>query len=140
MFDMPKSKILKSDLRRAIRAEGGNIKRVAEMFDVTRQTIYNKVDRYDLRGEVETYRAMVFRMAEDNLFGAVEEGDTDISKFVVTHFPGGQRWSSKQEIRLGAIQLDDEVLALAEKMGIEVETIAEQFERLIREEAARVDG
>lgn len=129
-------KRLKSDLKRAIQEEGGNISRVAGRFGVTRQTIYSDISRWDLWAEVQTYRRMMFAMAEDNLLGALEAGDTDISKFVVTHMPGGERWSSRQEIDLGAVRLSDDVLALLDTLGIEAETVAAEFERIVREQAA----
>lgn len=124
------SKILKGELRRAIREEGGNISRVATRFDVSRQTVYNRVEALNLWPEVEVYRRMMFRMAEDNLLGAVEEGDIETSKFVVTRYPGVDRWGTKTEV-VGAVKLSPETLRQLEAMGADPEELREQLEQIV---------
>ena len=131
-------KVGKTDLRRALDAHGGVIQQVADAYKVTRQTVYNWIDRYDLRGYVTAARKGMFEVAADNVYEAVMRGDLDSSKFVLTHMPGGsQRWSSKTEItgKDGEpLVLSADVLAALRAMGIEPSEAVQEFERMIREQ------
>lgn len=127
------SKILKGALRTAIKDTGGNVSEMADRFGVSRQTIYNRLDHYELRGELHEWRRLMFEMAEGNVFDAVAAGDTDLSKFVLTHFPGGNRWSSRHEVEVGAVKLSPQVLKLLDEMGIGADDVAVEFEALIQQ-------
>jgi hypothetical protein len=138
-----RSKIGKLELKRAIREEAGNITRIAERFrrddgspdgkPYSRQAIYDRIRECDLWGEVERWRKNLFTMAEGNIFEAVSEGDLDLSKFVLTHFPGGERWSSRQDVNVTGLRLSEEGMRLLEELGIDVDVASEEFEALLRQ-------
>lgn len=127
------SKVLKGDLRRAIRETGGNVSQIAERFEMSRQAIYYQLDRYQLRDELNQYRRLMFDMAEGNVFDAVAGGDLDLSRFVLTHMPGGNRWSSRHDVTVGAVTLSPEALKMLEALGVDPETVGDEFERLIQQ-------
>ncbi len=128
-----RSKILKSDLKRAIQQTGGNISRVAEAFQVTRQTIYNRIDHYELHDELNQWRRTIHDMAYGNVFDAVSEGDVDLSRFVLTHYPGGPRWSSRSDVTVQG--WGDEHMALMQQLGIEPSQASDDFLEMLREAA-----
>lgn len=129
------SKIKKSDLKRVVRETRGNVSMMAseDYLNCSRQTIYNLLNHYDLWGLVQERRKSIFAIAESNIFDAVESGDFDASKFVVTHFPGGARWSSKTDVVFSGVQLSDEAMRLMEELGLEPDGVAADFEHMIRE-------
>lgn len=128
------SKIGKKRLRQAMQENGGIVARIAEQFGVTRQTIYNWIDEYDLRAELAEARDHIFEVAEGNIFGAVHAGDLDMSKFLLTHMPHQRRWSSRHELtgRDGAALLSAETRKLLEELGIDMTDVAREFEELVR--------
>jgi hypothetical protein len=134
-----RSKIRKSDLRRAIQADGGNVSRMAVRFNVTRQTIYNRLDETGLRGEVSKARANIYDMAVDNVVAWLDAGDPVMTRWALERYPGGgpdqPRWSSKTDVVVGSVPISDETLRLLEQMGVGVEDVAAQFEQLVREAA-----
>ena len=48
--------VTKTELRQALQHYGGVIAKVAEAYQVTRQTVYNWIDKYHLREMVESSR------------------------------------------------------------------------------------
>lgn len=117
---------------------GGNVSAVAEHFNVARQTVYNWIERYNLRDVVEDTRDKMFDTAERNISLAVEAGSLDASKFVLTHMPvqKERRWSSRQELtgEGGApLNLSPDVIALLEARGMSLEEIKAEIEAEIRD-------
>lgn len=134
-----RAKVSKLELRRALAEHGGLVGRVAEAFSVSRQTIYNWIEKYGLRDALSSSRTLMFDLAEDNVFRAVEAGDLDISKFVLTHMPSTRRWSSRAEVT-GAdgapLALPADVVEMLAALGVSPSDVAKQFEAMIREQAA----
>jgi len=126
-------RVTKGRVRSAIQDNGGVVAAIARQFDVTRQTVYNWLDKYDLHSEIEHARADIHDVAEANIFNAVMKGDLDMSKFVLTHMPSRQKkkWSSRHEVETG-VKLSPEALKLLDEMGIEADTVASEFEALIQ--------
>jgi hypothetical protein len=134
-------KVSRRTLRLALEEHGGVIANVAVAFSVSRQTVYNWVERYQLQDIVATSRNMMFDLATDNVYQAVQDGNLDMSKFVLTHMPppvGHQRWSNRTEIT-GAdgvpLGLSPDVLKLMERMGVEPSDVVKEFEDMIRQQA-----
>lgn len=135
------ARVTKTDLRRALQHHGGVIAKVAEAYAVTRQTVYNWIDRYELRDLVESSRTMMFDLAADNVYQAVEKGDFEASKFVLTHMPTAGRWSNRTEVtgKDGApLGMSADVLELMRQMGLEPSDVVRQFEEMVRNQAAAV--
>lgn len=138
------SKILKSALRQAIKATGGNVSMMAgdDYFNCSRQTIYNRIRECDLQGELKHWREMIHTMAEGNVFDAVAEGDLEQSQFVLKFYPGGPRWNSRHEVDVKSVNVSAETLRRLEELGVSIEDVGAAFERMIQEEHARtlIDG
>ncbi len=134
-------KVGKTDLRHALDAYGGIIAQVATHFSVERQTVYNWLDDYDLRDYVNVARRGMFEVAADNVYEAVMRGDLDISKFVLTHMPGGTaRWSSKTEItgKDGEpLMISPDVRDALREMGIELSEAVREFEEMVRQQRVK---
>lgn len=128
-----RSKISKTDLRRAIEADGGIISKMAARFGVTRQTIYNRLDETGLRPLVAQARESIFDMAVDNAIAWLDAGDPVMTRFVLTHYPGGERWSSKQELNVTAVNLSPDTVKLLRDLGVEADEVSAQFEMMIQQ-------
>lgn len=130
--------VTKTELRQALQHHGGVIAKVAEAYQVTRQTVYNWIDKYHLREMVESSRVLMFDMAADNVFIQVEKGDFEASKFVLTHMPTPRRWSNRQELTgangmpLGGLPQD--VLEYMQKMNVSPDAFMAQFVEMMRAE------
>jgi len=130
--------VTKTELRQALQHYGGVIAKVAEAYQVTRQTVYNWIDKYHLREMVESSRVLMFDMAADNVFIQVENGDFEASKFVLTHMPTPKRWSNRQELTgangmpLGGLPQD--VLDYMAKMNVSPDAFMAQFVEMMRAE------
>lgn len=135
--------VTKTELRMALQAHGGIIAHVAKAYEVTRQTVYNWIDKYHLRELVESSRTMMFDLAADNVYQAVEKGDFEASKFVLTHMPTPRRWSNRQELT-GAngapLGLPADVIELMRKLNIQPEELVEHLSELVRAEAQSQAG
>ena len=93
------TRVGKRRLREAIESSGGIISTVAEMFGVTRQTIYNWLEKYpELKDDLDYSRENMIDIAEKNIFNAVVEGDLDQSRFVLTHIGRHRGWSRQMEL------------------------------------------
>lgn len=133
------ARVASRSVRVALEAHGGNISAVARSFNRSRQTVYNWIEEYDLWDDVKFDRDQMFEMAENNLFKAVQAGNIDVSKFVLTHMPTPKRWSNRTEIT-GAdgeamFALSPDVMALLKAMGVEPSDAHREFEAIIREQA-----
>lgn len=130
--------VTKTELRLALQHHGGVIAKVAEGYQVTRQTVYNWIDKYHLRELVESSRVMMFDLAADNVYQAVEKGDFEASKFVLTHMPTPKRWSNRQELTgangmpLGGLPQD--VMEYMQKMNVSPDAFMAQFVEMMRAE------
>lgn len=126
-------------IRRALIDLGGNVSAVAEHFLVTRQTVYNWIERYGLRDVVAFERSRMFELAERNIYFEVERGSFEASRFVLTHMPNaGERWSSRSEVtgKDGEPLFAPDVMAALAKMGYTEAEIKARFEASIRQMAA----
>ena len=123
------AKVSKVSLKKAIDAHGGVIAEIAEYYDVSRQTIYNWLDKYKLRALVASARQDIKTIARDNLYGALLGGDVDVSKWVLLNM------GDDGEVRFSA----DALRALA-VLGLDVRDAVQQFETLIHAEAMKADA
>ena len=126
------TKVTKDAFRRAIQQQGGSVSGIARQFGVERQTVYNYLKRWELRAELQAAREMLFEVSQQTIYDAVLDGDTDAARFVLTHHPRHERWSSKQDISITGVNLSPEVMGMMEELGVDVETAAEAFEAQIR--------
>lgn len=132
------ARVSRKSVREALKAHGGIVAQVAESFDVSRQTVYNWIKEYGLRDEMEFARDTMFDIAERNVYLAVQSGDLDMSKFVLTHMPSNTRWSNRQELTgangmpLGGLPQD--VLEYMGKAGITPDVFMAQFVEMMRAE------
>jgi hypothetical protein len=62
----------------------------------------------------------------------LDAGDPIMTRFVLTHYPGGDRWSSRAELQVTGITVSEETLKLLERMGISADDVASEFEALIQ--------
>lgn len=133
------ARVSRKSVRAALKAHGGIVAQVADSFNVSRQTVYNWIKEYGLRDEMEFARDTMFDIAERNVYIAVQMGDLDMSKFVLTHMPNASRWSNRQELT-GAngapLGLSPEVIQLMQMLGMEPSDVVRQFEEMVRAEAA----
>lgn len=60
---MAKRKITQIDLAKAIVEHGGNVQAVARTLNVTAQTVYNTIDRYNMRADLEAERNLALESA-----------------------------------------------------------------------------
>lgn len=135
------ARVGKRSVRKALQEHGGVVAKVAAAFGVSRQTVYTWIAKYDLRGELTTARNLMFDLAADNIYLAVQAGNLDISKFVLTHMPppaGQERWSNRTELT-GAdgapLGLSPDVLEMLRRMGVEPSEVVREFEQMIRQQA-----
>jgi AraC-like DNA-binding protein len=121
-------KISRKRLREVIEESGGVITEVARAFNVSRQTIYNWIERYDLHADVAHAGDAMVDEASLVLYRAIRDAaDTDAAKFVLRYSPGGRRrgWGSGQYIMTEGYE---RVLELAGELGLEP---AELFNQMI---------
>lgn len=129
-----------SAVKRALMEAGGVVQTVAEAFGVTRQTVYNWINEWQLHDVLDRTREAMFTMAEDNIRAAVEAGNLDMSKFVLTHMPvvSSRRWSNRTELT-GAdgapLGLSEDVIKLLAERNLNPSDVVREFEQMIRETA-----
>jgi transposase-like protein len=134
------NKVTKARAREVLAGYFGDISATARHFNVSRQTVYNWIERWNLADALDDARDNVFEMAEQNAYQRVIAGDWDASKFVLLNMPPGKRrarWSSKTDtsVTVEGIALSPDVIALMQKLGISTSDAAREFETLIREAA-----
>lgn len=103
----------------------GVISEVAKHFDVPRQTIYNWLDYYDMRGEVTAARHQMREVAADVVYARLMAEDAekawDAAQFVLRHLRNDGE----------LLVLSPEVIAGLRRMGIPVSEAVRQFEELV---------
>ena len=142
-----------SALRFRLAAEStfGNVTMMAETLDVSRQTIYNRMKKYDdAKRVVESARNSIVDIASSQLMRHVHDpqdlnfkGDLQAIKFVLETWGKNQGWSKRTEITgadgqaLFGVTLDDDVREYLVTAGIDEAEImsyaAGQFNEMIRE-------
>ena len=123
-------------VRDVIKAHGGNISEMARNMEwgdktgVTRQTIYNWIDHYALRGEVTAARTSMRMVSQDVVFARLMSEDEDkafdAARFVLLHL--------KDDGEL--LGLSPETLRILAEMGISASDAFLQFEAMMKEFAA----
>lgn len=146
-----------ANIKHAIAETGGVITDLARHFRVTRRTIYNWLDHYSLRGEVEKARAKMRDVAEDVLYGVlIADPEADIQEIEKK-----RRLSDKDKFKLELlynqadttlnrqvsvakftlqhtnsqgkfIPVSDEVIRLLPAAGLTLEGAAQIFEEMVR--------
>lgn len=139
------SKVTKKRAQEVLTQYFGDISATARHFNVTRQTVYNWIARWELTAALDDARDHVFEMAEQNIYQLVINGDYDASKFTVLNMPPGKRrarWSSKTDSNLNVqgVTISPDVLALIERLGLSSSDVVREFESLIREAAGVEHG
>lgn len=119
------------NLRRAIYEHGGLIADIARHFDVTRQTIYNWLDHYQMRELIIQARQSMREVAKDVIYQRLMSEDEnaafEAARFVML------RLQSDGEL----LTLSPETLALLGRMGLDVMDVVTQFESMVREAAQK---
>lgn len=128
-------------LREVIEQTGGVISEVARTFDVSRQTVYNWLEKYpELLPLVIEAREYMVQMAERNVYKAVLDKDLEMSKFVLERLGKTKGWAKNVELtgRDGEpLNLSPEVVQMLAAMGVEVSDAVREFEALIRRQHAK---
>jgi transposase-like protein len=119
----------KTSLRAAIKEHGGLVADIARHYRVTRQTVYNWLDHYNMRDELVKSRHSMRDIAKDIVYQRLFDDDKDIqweaSRFVLT------RLQDDGEL----LALSPITLALLSKMGIPLPDVVAEFEAMIQAEA-----
>ncbi|MEM6280574.1 MAG: hypothetical protein AAF787_00155 [Chloroflexota bacterium] len=125
-------------LEQLIRKHGGVVSSIMREMGVKRDTVLSRIRAYGLTGVLDESRQNLRDVAFDNIAAAVYKGELGLSQFVLTHMPGGTRWSSKQEVAVGSIQLDDATMKILEQLGVPVADASAMFNEIIKQEALKV--
>lgn len=134
----------KKTVRKLIEDTGGCISDMAREAKsglvkkgVSRQTIYNWIDHYGLRAELEQARVSMRLVSRDVIYDRLMDEDPDraweAAKFVTLHL------NDAGEL----LAVSPEVMALLKQMGIPMSDVAQAFEQMVRmkaQEEARKDG
>lgn len=119
----------KTSLRAAIKEHGGLVADIARHYNVSRQTIYNWLDHYNMREELVKGRHMMRDVAKDivyqRLFAEDDDKQWDAAQFVLT------RLRDDGEL----LSLSPVTLALLKNMGIPLADFLAEFEAMIQAEA-----
>lgn len=122
----------KVSLKKAIEAHGGMIAEIARYYEVTRVTIYNWLDHYDLRAEVTRARHAMREVAQDITYQMLMSDELPVqweaARFVLLHLKND-----------GSLMLSPETLEIMRRMGWRPEEAVAEFEALIRAEADKVE-
>lgn len=116
----------KRSLRMAIKQTGGVISELAEHYTVTRQTIYNWLDDYEMRPLISAARGELRAVAKDVIYEHLLAGDKDIAMFVMRHVRDNGEM----------IILPPDILRLMYDMGISSSDVVNEFVALMRASAA----
>jgi len=94
----PDKKFTEEQVRKALETAGGSLTGAARLLDCHRGTIWNYTrDFPDLKKDRETAKARVNEMAEDNLVGAIVDGDIETSKWWMVRMNPGE-YSTRIEL------------------------------------------
>lgn len=116
-------------LKVLIEKHGGVIADIARARRVTRQTVYNWLDLYDMRGEIKTARQQIREVAGDviydRMFSQDEDAAFEAAKFVMLHV------ANDGEL----LVLSPEVVKILAERGISLDQAARVLEQLVLAEA-----
>lgn len=116
-------------LRRAIRDSGGLISDVADLFQTSRQTIYNWMAYYGLRGEVVAARQQMREVAADVIYQRLLTGGDDAAfeaaKFVMLHLQNDGE----------LLEFSSETLRILAEEGITPSEAVRAFEEMMQARA-----
>jgi len=122
----------KVSLRKTIEETGGVVSDIASHFNVTRQTIYNWLEHYELRDKVVEARQNMRAVAQDVIYARLVTGDDaqsfDAAKFVMLHL--------RDDGEL--LALSPETLLLLRQMGMDTSAVVASFEAMVRQAAVNV--
>lgn len=119
-------------VRELIKNHGGVISEMARNCEyggkksVSRQTIYNWIDHYQLRGHCEAVRVSMRMVSRDviyqRLMGDDDDAAFDAAKFVTLHL------DDVGEL----LYLDPEIMGMLKELDIPMSFVAQRFEQIIR--------
>lgn len=116
--------------RIAIKDCGGQISDVARHFSVSRRTIYNWLDHYEMRDEVTKARQSMRTVAQDVIYQRLMSEDDDqaydAAKFVSLHLRNDGE----------LLMLSPETMRALRQAGLTPGDVVAEFEALIRAQAA----
>lgn len=122
----------KANLRKVITETGGVIGDIAAHFRVSKRTIYNWMDHYELRGVAKECQMALRDVAQDIIYEELMSDDPDrkdsrvkTAQFVMTHVTKAGEF----------ITVSDEVLRLLPFIGMTLDDAASIFEEMVREAA-----
>lgn len=125
-----------ASLRKAIRDHGGVISEIANYYEVSRRTIYNWMDHYELRDEIKKARAQMRDVAEDVMYQVlIDEPAPDDDKAKDRQVAVAKFTLSNTNQRGEFVPISDEVLRLLPRIGMTLDDAAQIFEDMIREAA-----
>lgn len=127
-------------VRQLIKEHGGVISQMARNCEyggkegVSRQTIYNWIDHYKLRGQCEAVRVSMRMVSRDVIYQRLMSDDDDAAfdaaKFVTLHL------DDTGEL----LYLDPEIIGMLKELGIPMSEVAQGFEQHVRRaHSERVD-
>lgn len=119
----------KRGLRKLIKKTGGTVSQMAKDQNVSRQTIYNWLDHYDMRDDLDKERTNIVMLAEDNIYDSLIAGDVGTSQWVLERKGRHLGWNKQVEISgvLGQMNLSAEQMAILEAAGYNVSEVVQQF-------------
>lgn len=121
----------KTELRKAIDDEGGQVEAIAERFGVRRRTVYNWLGHYSLNARLALARRPIQQIADDNIYDALLSDDPTrrdrMTQFVKLNLNDS-----------GAVRWSDKALALMDMLNIEPSAAVTEFEALLEAHAATV--
>src|SRR5690554_3647553 len=104
------ARVSKRRVREVIREKFGVITQVAEALEVTRQTVYSYLDKYELWDELERDRQKLCKLAVNNIANAVESDDLETSKWVASRLGKADGWNEKIEVEGAVLPLSPETI------------------------------
>jgi predicted transcriptional regulator len=134
------ARISKRRVREVLAEKNGVITQVAEALAVTRQTVYNYLDKYQLWDDLERDRQRLLTLAVNNIAAAVEKGDVDTSKWVASRLGREQGWNEKIDVEGTMLPLSPEALKNLERLGLDVSEVVRQFESMLAAQAMKARG
>lgn len=119
----------KASLRKAIKETGGVISDLAAHYSCSRQTIYNWLEHYELRGEIEKSRHSLRAVATDVIYQRLlsnnEDKSWEAAKFVTLHLQDSG----------DLLALSPETMSALSRMGIRTSDVVAEFEAMVQQHA-----
>lgn len=123
----------KRAVRLALEEARGVVSKMAEILEVTRPTVYKYLSKYELWDQLQVERERLLILAENNIAGAVEDGDIETSKWVAARL-GKNVWAARNE-HTGAdgepLLLSAQAMADLQALGLDPEGVKEALEGMI---------